>query len=755
MLAGIGFLPLFAGPTYEFALATGLVLPLLGAAFSAWTAATQRWTALHAFHRAHASGWVLACSALTIAVLHTWRTGPCDPWAEVPYFLVAALPGALLGCIWGGVVGALASGQRSQRAARSLGVLLALGAPLGSIAFSFVRYYTSPIIFAFDHFVGFFSGTLYDTVIDGLPRLLSYRAGTLGFGVVLYALAALAYRDGDGRSAWRGKTHLRIWGLGAAGLALGVGITLAGPSLGHYQTEASVNDALGHVTDSERCRVRYGQGIRRRDAEALGRECDAHVRQHERFFEVRAPERITVYLFNSSDQKAWLMGARDVYIAKPWREEIYIQVKGYPHPVLGHELAHVVAGVFGVGPFKIAGPLGGWIPDPGRIEGVAVAAAPREDDDLTLLEWARAMRDMELLPPLSAVFRLGFLGESSSKAYTVAGAFITFLKEAHGASSVRAWYRGESLPSVTGKSLDELDRDFRARLDQVEVSDVARGVAKARFDRPGLFARKCPHQVDATLDAANGALGDADPDKARELFEKVQRMAPDEFWALAGLGSCDVRQRNLHAAEQRYRALLEGQPRAPSTTERAWLQEQIGDLRLLEGDFTQASDRYTAASELVVDQDTLRTLALKRAVLPAAPDAELARGAVRSLLIGDPELGANFAVAAAELGRWSEATPSNGLPDYLLGKNHFSRGEWAWAAGELDRALSKGISAPVFRAEALRTRLLVACALGQQSQASAALEQYLAVPDIGRARRQGVLRFAERCGVGPDIGAAQ
>ena len=39
------------------------------------------------------------------------------------------------------------------------------------------------------------------------------------------------------------------------------------------------------------------------------------------------------------------MGAADTYIAKPWRREVYVQAAGYPHPVLGHELMHVLAGV--------------------------------------------------------------------------------------------------------------------------------------------------------------------------------------------------------------------------------------------------------------------------------------------------------------------------------------------------------------------------------------------------------------------------
>ena len=71
---------------------------------------------------------------------------------------------------------------------------------------------------------------------------------------------------------------------------------------------------------------------------------------------------MTAFFFRDAADKKRLMGAGDTYIAKPWRREVYLQVAAYPHPVLGHELAHVIAGAFGQGPFHVAGPLGGLWP---------------------------------------------------------------------------------------------------------------------------------------------------------------------------------------------------------------------------------------------------------------------------------------------------------------------------------------------------------------------------------------------------------
>jgi hypothetical protein len=89
---------------------------------------------------------------------------------------LAARPG--LGAL---LAGALQRARRRARAAAShcfvrgarVRVGLALGLPLGCIALSVLRFYTSPMVHAYDPFVGFFSGTLYDTVVELLASALT------------------------------------------------------------------------------------------------------------------------------------------------------------------------------------------------------------------------------------------------------------------------------------------------------------------------------------------------------------------------------------------------------------------------------------------------------------------------------------------------------------------------------------------------------------------------------------------------------
>ena len=59
------------------------------------------------------------------------------------------------------------------------------------------------------------------------------------------------------------------------------------------------------------------------------------------------------------------------------------------------------------------------------------------------------MLDLKILPSVPSLFSFDFLGENASKSYTVAGAFVRFIRAKFGAATLRAWYGGESLTTLT------------------------------------------------------------------------------------------------------------------------------------------------------------------------------------------------------------------------------------------------------------------------------------------------------------------
>ncbi len=667
LLGGIGFLPLFGGPGYEASLAAGLVLPSSAAVAVALEVSRRRVSPFDAYGRGVALGCCLAVVALVISVLHGLRAGFCDLAEGTTLFCLAPAVGSVVGGAWGAAAGLIAERVRGPRRKTIAAIALALAGPLAGALVSLWRFLASPMVFGFDPFFGYFSGPLYDTVIDATERLITYRMGTL-FSLIAGGVFFWHLRRNSSGLALQSRGRPGIVFAGALALAASLAHAGLGFRLGHWSSVQTIETELERTLHGQRCDVFYSPNVLERDAELTMRDCDAHVAELEAWFETQGPPRITVFLFESEAQKGRLMGATGTLIAKPWRREIYIQALRYPHPVLRHELAHVVSGSFAPGPFRVAGPLGGWLPNPGRIEGAAVAAAP-DDSELTLQEWARAMLELRILPPLSSIFRLTFLGENSSKAYTVAGAFISWLHETYGARVLRDWYGGGELQALTGKDLQSLEGEWHASLRVLPFPERALETARARFDRPAIFARKCPRVVDRLIADANGQLSRGDWRGAKDSFDKALALDGDHVGARLGLGTCAERAGDDAEARRRWAAVAED--KKLHEVLRMMGVEQEGDLDLVLGNLVDAQRQYDEVASALVDEDQLRTLEVK-----AHPGSEIARQAIASLLVGDPRLGRDFGEAAARIGRWSEAEPENGLPAYLLGRNFYNSGRY-------------------------------------------------------------------------------
>lgn len=734
-LAILGSAPGFAGPTYPLGIVVGVAVGVVGALSSA-NAVARRVQAepslkpLPALLVGELAVLRLSAIALFVALIHGARVGFCEPALDLVRWVLGPGVGALLAGLWGTLVGFVLPPKAKWR------WTLAVGLPLFSYGLSLWRFYTTPMVFAFDHFVGYFAGTLYDTELGSLERLWTYRLGSVGLAVCgLWLLTSVSLR---GLVVVQSPRWRSVWGLAGATLA---GVVWArGPTFGHYQTLASIHEVLHHSVESSRCLVRFGPGIGEAAARLLARECAAHVAELERYFDVAAPEKTTVYLFQSAEQKSWFMGARYVYIAKPWREEIYIQTQGFPHPVLRHELAHVVAGRLGQGPFRIAGGLFGLSPDPGRIEGFATAAAPSEDDSLTGHQWAAAMKQLGILPSLGALFQLGFFASNSSTAYTVAGAFVEWIRETYGVDALKRWYGGASLEQATGSPAAELERRFVATLDTVPLSSVELAAARARFDRPAVLARKCPYQVDSTLSEGLALVGAGECRDATVKLETVLETDPLALRAELGLGQCSQANGELSEASRRYSNVAESP--AANALFRAAALERLGDVAWQRGERVEARDLYTQAQALLVEEDRLRQLDVKLLALDGTDDR--AERAVRTLFFGPDGKGAVAVASGLALGQWLGETDAP-LAHYLVAKQYWAVAKWEETRRNLLPVVAaEGLPERVVR-EARRGLLIAACAVDDRATvatAAEALRKDTAFPSGARLAWQA---FADRC----------
>lgn len=734
LAALIGSLPLFDGPGYESAFAAGLFVPIVTIVATALELSQKRLSPLDALSHGVANGCKFVGLAWLITMLHGLRHGYCDAWGGTVHYALGPGVGAALAGAWGAVAGELA-GRVKRR--RLTAVFLGLAAPATSVLVSLVRFYTSPMVYAYDPFVGFFSGSFYDTIID-FSGLYSYRAGSFATLVAAVVLALHLERRADGKLAFRSLGRPGLVLLGASASIASVLLNVNGYRFGHWHTASTIQQQLAARVSVGRCDVFAARGIPKADVERFARECDTHIVEQEAFFDTQGPARIAAYLFADSAQKGALMGAADTYIAKPWRHEVYLQQNGFPHPVLGHEIAHVMSGAFAPGPFAVAGRLAGLWPNPGLIEGIAVAASPHEGA-LSPRDWARAMKDLNLLPSLQRLFAFGFYKENSTVAYTASGAFVSFIKERYGAAALRNWYGGASLPEVTGTAWPDLEHAFQQDLMLVQLPDAAMAQARARFDRPGLFSRRCPHVVDGCRKRAEELRARGDDEGTMETLEQWLSLDPGDATARVAAARTHVRLGRVPEGKAELEAIV-GEERFPRNVRDGAL-EELGDLALEGGDTERAIGHYREVMSRSLDENVLRTLDVK---LEAARNPR-ARRAIVELLIGHGGRGPDKARAAEALGAWATAVPTDGLPEYLLARSSVNAGQFDDAAKRLDRALAAGLPIPRVAAEAMRLRIVAACALNDAGVVEKMTGEYLARSDVFLARRQAMAKFASRC----------
>lgn len=715
LLVGVaGCFPLFNEPGYELSLLVGLTLPSVTALSCALNGGGRETTPAQRLEAGLLRGLLVAAVALGVGLLQMVRTGACDPVVGIRQFALGGGAGTLLAGAWGALAGLVAPSGRHQR---WWAALLALAGPGLGIAAAFYRFYSTPAVYFYDHFFGYFSGPLYDTVFDDSP-LVTFRIGSLAWLVAVWIAVVHLELRSDGRAGWSWP-RLPMALAQVATLAAALGLWWGSHALGHATTARSLRSELDRSLQLGRCEVVYPGAIPRSEAELLARQCVAHLDSISRYFEVSGPEAVTVYLFSSWRQKQRLVGAGTTYIAKPWRQEVFIQSGGFPHPVLRHELAHVVAGTFGRGPLWISGPLGGWIPDPGRIEGVAVAASPSAGSGLTLDEQARVQLELGKLPPLSRVFSLSFLGTSSVSAYSVAGAFVDWLGRTRGKSTLRAWYSGVPLEVCAGVGLKALEGEWKAHLLTIPVSAQALEAGRVRYSQASIFGRRCPRQVDRMLEAAEGQLA-SDPEGAEALLLQVGALDPEGYRAQLDRVRCQLSRGALPAASLDLAGLAQDSRRHP--LERLEAEEMLADLEWLGGHTDTARERYQRVASLALRPSRLRTLELKSRDL-----SEVARTALAPLLFvgGGPVSSLEI---GARLARWADLEPNSRYPRYLLGRQLMSQGRHAQARTGLQEAVSPRLEpwSPRFQREAARQWLLAECALRRTPDAGA-LEAPLAV----------------------------
>ena len=730
--------PLLGVLGVESAVLLGAVLPPLCALCGARIALAARKEPVASgavlLQRALAAAALLLLAPLLVLLLNALRVRTCAPLEGLTFLALGPLCGNALAAVIGATAGALPVRP-------ALATALALLPPLADIGRAIYDFLASPAVFAYGHFFGYFPGSLYDELV-GVPwPLLTLRAFSLS---ALLALSTLLLAHVDPLAS---RLRARpLPGRGAAWLVIAPCLLLFGAGwhgavqLGHRASSERVAEVLGGRALSERCELIVPRELRRARRQRLAEDCDFRVRQMERWLGVRHPRRVRVLYFRSADEKRVLMGAANTNIAKPWRSEVYLQDDVWPHPVLAHEVAHVVAANVGRGPMRIAGSLGGLFPDFALIEGLAVAAAWTNGSaaGLTPHQWTRAMLEEGLLPPLGELFGAGFLAQQKRLAYTVSGSLLRYVAEQHGSAALRRIYQSDDLAASLGVGLPELERRFRAFLLTVELPESARALARQRFTGSSILSGVCPHEKARLRQQLDGELIANDTAEAQRTCQQLLEIDPNDANVHALLATVHARRRDLPAAEREIDQLRDRLGAAPPVL--ASVRHAIADEAWRNGRVEEALGAYRQLLTEPNDRDAVRMLQVKRVALEAgAREREL----IFSLLVGEPGQAVDGAVAIF-LARELRALRSDGLAQYLEARQLHGRERFADAAQLLAAARSAGLPTPELTLEALRIEALDRVGTGEGARASALYRELLSSRDASQAVRDEAREWLTR-----------
>jgi len=702
-LLGVGlmFVPLLALHGVESALALGLLLP-------PWVAATSAsYTANHPSNRGIDLMWrgigaglfVCAIPAVLLA-LNALRVRQCAPGEGLAFMLL----GPALGCALAGAVGVWCGGTLRRRP--HLSVLIAAGVPVAAALFGLWSFHATPTVYVFGAFGGYFPGAIYDDLVHIPDRYLTYRA-TVALGVLALAVLFDALWDpAAGRLSFAGRasTHLGMLLVGLGALGVVVATYAQGESFGHWVTTAHVVEQLGKTEEGRHCVVHMPRETRAEDAQRLVDDCDFHVERASRLSGVPLDEPITAYFFRSAQEKKNLIGVGRTLIAKPWRREVYLQMTRWPNGLLGHEVVHAVLGAAGRRPFAVAATFGGLIPNPGIIEGAAVAIAWDIREEIDPDQWSRIMLDREELPAADALMSVRFSSMPARQAYMAAGSLIRFLVETRGVDSFRSAYRRGAIAG-----LEELEAAWHSYLGRVPVTAHERGVAEVALARSSIFTAVCPHELARLRANLSGDAAARDDGRMMETCKAILDIDAGEAQARAALVGALARVGEREQALVELESLREGM-NAPKPIVASAL-EAYADASWTRGELDEAARLYQELLDIPRADGPARQSEVKRLAL-SGPKRE--RAVLYQMLVERTS-----SPVAVHLARTIAGMRKDGLGQYLEGRQLWGQGEYALALPLFERAKRLGLPTPRLKRELDRLIGLTAFALGRYDESAA------------------------------------
>lgn len=362
------------------------------------------------------------------------------------------------------------------------GILISLATVLLIALYALWKVYYGISIFVYNPIFGFFPGPLYDEVIPITQTLIISRLTVIAWGIVFLLIIRIV-------NGFR-KSLIRIWEvLLFIIVMIGLAIVYSNESqIGiSYTRDYITSNILSDSIETDNFIIYYAPGTpEAHDIDLIAMDHEWRYQQIKDALELETTKKVKSYIYPDIETRKKLTGAGETTIANPIHNEIHLIYDYFPHPVLKHELVHVMAGVFGNDILRIS-------PKIGLLEGIAVAIDWR-GQRFTPHQWAKSMTELGIAPGVQDIVGFGFWYAPAEVSYTVMGSFSRYLIDSYGIEKYKSAYQTGNF-SVYNKNLDELVLEWEEFLNTIETPSETKAIAEARFTRPSIFQAKCPRKI--------------------------------------------------------------------------------------------------------------------------------------------------------------------------------------------------------------------------------------------------------------------
>jgi hypothetical protein len=382
-----------------------------------------------------------------------------------------------------------------------------------------LEFIFNPQIYFYNPVFGFLPGTIYDEDLSVDRILVGYRIFNIALFVLINYLSAVV----NGKKLFVKSACVIVI------LLASVLFSCLKPVL-HFSTDkARLKKNLPVAITTDHVNI-LTPVLKDLDLNYVALVHEYSLEQIENQLNAKFPNKIDSFIYESRDQKRILFGAGNADVAKPWSNQVYLNLDDFERTVK-HEMAHNVGGMFTNTYFNVPSNF-----SPALIEGFATAI-DNNYDDYPVHYMAKIARLAGYNFPIANLFSgMNFFTKASAVAYIFAGSFIKYLEDTYGAEKLKLVYKDGAFSKVYGLELDDLVKKYDEFLDNYPVN-FNKSKAQLYFGGTTIFKKYCPRMAAAEVKRAWEKYYSNNIDAAFEAFERVFSYS-GSYPSLYGMFNC-------------------------------------------------------------------------------------------------------------------------------------------------------------------------------------------------------------------------